>query len=482
MKNRSLKLNTVLNVVKQLCSVLFPLITIPYVTRTLQATNYGKVNFSSSIISYFVLFAAFGINNYSIREGGQIRNRKEEFTKFASEVFSINCWTTFMSYIGLIGLLIFSVKIREYSLLIIIQSLSIILSTLGANWVNTIYEDYLFITIRYIVMQVISFVCLFVFVHKPEDYVVYTIIHVIATAGGNLFNIPYIRRYVKLKFTFNANFRKHMIPLLLLFFNEVAFAIYVNSDITILGILKTEQDVGIYSLAVKIYTVVKTILNSIITVSMPRLAAYLGEKRLVDYRKLCKKVFTSTLTLLLPAIIGMTMLAPNILYIVSGEEYVAGSISFRVLSVSLLFAVAVAFYGNCVLIPNRREKVCLIAACISAILNISLNFIIIPLISYNGAAITTLISEALTAFIYVVYSRKYLERVIEPRDALSIFIGSVSVGITCFIVEKSILSVYGSVVIAILLSVLVFFATQIILKNSIVVKCLESIFKKKICK
>ena len=215
---------------------------------------------------------------------------------------------------------------------------------------------------------------------------------------------------------------------------------------------------------------------------MPRLAAYLGEKRLVDYRKLCKKVFTSTLTLLLPAIIGMTMLAPNILYIVSGEEYVAGSISFRVLSVSLLFAVAVAFYGNCVLIPNRKEKVCLIAACISAILNISLNFIIIPLISYNGAAITTLISEALTAFIYVVYSRKYLERVIEPRDALSIFIGSVSVGITCFIVEKSILSVYGSVVIAILLSVLVFFATQIILKNSIVVKCLESIFKKKICK
>ncbi|WP_455058328.1 oligosaccharide flippase family protein, partial [Jutongia sp.] len=73
MKNRSLKLNTILNIVKQLCSVLFPLITIPYVTRILQATNYGKVNFSSSIISYFVLFAAFGINNYAIREGGQIR-------------------------------------------------------------------------------------------------------------------------------------------------------------------------------------------------------------------------------------------------------------------------------------------------------------------------------------------------------------------------------------------------------------------------
>lgn len=70
MKTKSLKINTVLNVIKQLCSVLFPLITIPYVTRILQATNYGKVNFGSSIVSYFTLIAAFGITNYSIREGG----------------------------------------------------------------------------------------------------------------------------------------------------------------------------------------------------------------------------------------------------------------------------------------------------------------------------------------------------------------------------------------------------------------------------
>ena len=331
-------------------------------------------------------------------------------------------------------------------------------------------------------MQVVSFVGLFVFVHKPEDYVLYTIIHVMATAGGNLFNIPYIRKYVKLKFALNINYRKHMIPLLLLFFNEGAFAIYVNSDITILGILKTEHDVGVYSLAVKIYTVVKTILNSTITVSMPRLAAYLGENRLVEYRNLCKKVFTATLTLLLPAIMGMIMLAPDILYIVSGKEYVAGSISFRILSISLLFAVAVAFYGNCVLIPNRMEKICLIAACISAILNISVNLIIIPLISYNGAAITTLISEALTAIIYIAYSRRYLEGVIERREAWAIFIGSISVGVTCFIVKKGVSCIYGSVVIAVLLSVLFFFATQIIFKNSIVMKSLESVFKKKICK
>lgn len=172
MKTKSLKINTVLNVIKQLCSVLFPLITIPYVTRILQATNYGKVNFGSSIVSYFTLIAAFGITNYSIREGGQIRNDKEKFAKFANEIFTINLLSTCIAYSGLILVLFISPKIRSYSILILIQSITIILSTLGANWINTIFEDYLFITLRYIVMQVVSLVLLFLFVHTPDDYII----------------------------------------------------------------------------------------------------------------------------------------------------------------------------------------------------------------------------------------------------------------------------------------------------------------------
>lgn len=216
MKTKSLKINTVLNVIKQLCSVLFPLITIPYVTRILQATNYGKVNFGSSIVSYFTLIAAFGITNYSIREGGQIRNDKEKFAKFANEIFTINLLSTCIAYSGLILVLFISPKIRSYSILILIQSITIILSTLGANWINTIFEDYLFITLRYIVMQVVSLVLLFLFVHTPDDYIIYAVINIIATAGGNLLNIPYIRKYVRLKLTFR-DLKKHLVPLVLLF-------------------------------------------------------------------------------------------------------------------------------------------------------------------------------------------------------------------------------------------------------------------------
>lgn len=481
MKAKSLKVNTILNVIKQLCSVLFPLITIPYITRVLQATNYGKVSFSSSIVSYFTLIAAFGITNYSIREGGQIRNNKYKFEKFANEIFTINLISTIFAYFCLILLLFFSSKIRSYSLLIIIQSLSIILSTLGANWINTIYEDYLFITVRYIVIQFISLLLLFVFVHSPDDYIIYAIINVTATAGGNLLNIPYIRRYTKLKITFR-NLKKHLYPLFLLFFNEVAFTIYVNSDITILGFMCSDKQVGVYSLCVKIYTVVKTIINSIVVVSMPRMAALVGDKNILGYKRLCKKVYMSTLTILIPAVIGMILLSDKLLSVVGGSEFIVGNFAFSILSMALLFSVGVAFYGNCILIINRLERVCLKAACISAILNIVLNFILIPIIGYNGAALTTLLSEALTAIIYMINSKNLINHILDKKDFCKIIIGSLSIIIICTFFKSLNINDVSTIILSIVFSCITYFSVEILLKNEMVINTLKSFIKSKFTK
>lgn len=54
---KSIKINAVLNIIKQCCAIIFPLITFPYVSRTLGVEAYGKVNFSSSIVSYISLLA-----------------------------------------------------------------------------------------------------------------------------------------------------------------------------------------------------------------------------------------------------------------------------------------------------------------------------------------------------------------------------------------------------------------------------------------
>ena len=79
----------VINGIKTLMSVLFPLITFPYASRILGARGIGKVDYAYSIISYFSLVAALGINTYAVREGSKLKNNKEEFEKFAKEMLKI---------------------------------------------------------------------------------------------------------------------------------------------------------------------------------------------------------------------------------------------------------------------------------------------------------------------------------------------------------------------------------------------------------
>lgn len=107
MKKKSVGVNAVLNIIKQCCAIIFPLITFPYISRVLQVENYGKVNFSGSIIGYFYLFAALGIANYAVREGARIRNDKDKIQTFASEVFTINFISTIISYALLFMAIIF---------------------------------------------------------------------------------------------------------------------------------------------------------------------------------------------------------------------------------------------------------------------------------------------------------------------------------------------------------------------------------------
>ena len=99
MSNKSITKNAILNGFKTLLSILFPLITYPYVARILHSTNLGKVNFAQSIVSYFSLIAALGVNTYAVREGAKIKESRKEFEQFSNEIFTTNMFSTIIAYL-----------------------------------------------------------------------------------------------------------------------------------------------------------------------------------------------------------------------------------------------------------------------------------------------------------------------------------------------------------------------------------------------
>lgn len=465
---KSLTKNAILNTIKQIFQIIFPFITIPYITRILTPENYGMVTFSSSCVNYFSLIAALGISTYGVREGAIIRDNREKLSNLASELLSLNLISTIVSYLLLVISVSLIPKFQDYSSLIYLQSITIFCMTIGMDWINTIEEDYLYITIRYIVFQLISLILLFTLVRDKNDYLIYACIYTFASGGANIFNMLYIRKYVDITLRFKTDWKKHIVPVLVLFGNALAITIYVNSDITMLGLFKSDKAVGIYGLTSKIYIIIKQVLNAIVVVTIPRLVFYLGSQRIEEFRSLSGKIFSAMLTLVVPSIIGLCFFSEEIVIIVGGKQYAEGSTVLVILSLAVLFSLIASFFTNCILIPYKFEKDVLYGTIFAAIINIFLNIFLIPLWSYIGASITTLIAELFMAL----YSYTLIKKKKIMFDYYNVHVavmrGSIYVIVVCFIFKRYMDNKFFALVISIFTSSFIYIVVQIKLKNKII--------------
>nr|WP_308626176.1 flippase [uncultured Eisenbergiella sp.] len=461
---KSIKKNAVLNTIQTLMKIIFPLITFPYVSRILGVNELGKYNYSNSIAGYYVLCASLGIATYAVREGAQIRDDKKKIENFAKNIFSINIYSTILATI-ILGLCLFFIRnLNPYRSIIIILSIQAIFETLGRNWLYSIYENYLYITLRSILFQFISMILMFLFVKDRSDVMVYAGITAFSVIGNNLVNIVAGQKICKTKFTFFPEL-KCLIPIILIFSTSLSIIIYSNSDITILGIFGTDYNVGLYSVSVKIYCIVKQLIAAILTVSIPRFSYLIGKNLIYDYNTLFKKIFNILILILLPISVGLFMLSKECIYLLSGSDYIKASISLKILSVAMIFNLVAYMFGYCVLIPYKSEMVFFVSTLISAFINIVLNLFFIPFYMENAAAATTLIAELMNTIICFISAKKYVHFKGVFRNLVCGLIGCMWIIICCFLVSKTFKNIISRTVISVILSGIGYIVLQLIINT-----------------
>lgn len=478
MKNRSLSINAMLNAFKSALSIIFPLITYPYAFRILHASGIGKVNYSSSIVSYFSLIAALGISTYAVREGAKLRNSERELEDFCNQMFSLNMITTAVSYIILIPIVFLSDSLEPYRFLIILLSTTIAFSTFGIEWVNTIFEDFLFITLRSIVINIVSLVLLFILVKNENDYISYALLTVITSCCICLSNWFYCKKYVHIRFTKNIKLKKHIKPILTFFVNNIATSIYVNADTTMLGFLIGDSAVGLYTLAVKIYNVIKSMLAALYTVAVPRIAYYVGQNDKKNIKRIFTSLFSNLTIILLPATVGLISISKEIVLVMGGKEYVEATVTLQILAIALIGAIFGGAITYCLNIPLGREKITAKATIFSAVINIVLNFFAIPFFSQNGAALTTAVSEFFVAIYCIVKFpdiKLYLDVDIWKQSIKCSLVGCVTIVVIAFLVSWIVGSLILKVLIIILSSIFAYSIELVFLRNPLALSVLDKL-------
>lgn len=478
MSNTTTNKNTIYNTIKSAFSIIYPLVTFPYVSRVLMAENIGKINFGSSIVSYFSLLASLGITTYAVRECSTVKTDRKKLEKTASEIYSINILSTLLSYVVLVILLLVAQPLNNYRELICIQSTAILFATIGADWINTTMEDFRYISIRTVGMQILSIVLMFIFVRNADDYIKYAIISVLASSGANVINIFYRKKYVRLHFVFKMNVRCHLKSIILLFSLMIAQIIYTSSDKTIIGLCRGDIEVGLYSTSVSIYNIVNTMVASIAWVVMPQLSSAFAKKDYKEVNDKLKYALNFILVLGLPCFAGIEVISDQLIVTIAGESFVEAATSLRILGFALLCSFIGGWVGNMIMIPSGKEKICLISSIISAIVNIVLNLIFIPFWGLNIAAVTTVIAELIGVIIIVPHIDNNIRIESLKNMIISPLVGALGIFITGIVVKKIFIVPAIVSLMTIVLSVVLYVGILLLFKNEFFLGFVKPVIRK----
>lgn len=386
-------LNFVMNAILTMSQFLFPLITFPYISRILLPTGTGKVSFATSVVSYFALFAQLGIPTYGIRACAKVRDDRKALERTVQELFLINLIMSILAYIVLFLAITFVPRMRQEKALFLIVGLTILFNAIGMEWLYKALEQYTYITVRSIIFKLIAVVAMFVLVHEQKDYVIYGGISILAASASNVFNFFHAHKYVSIKPVGSYNFRQHLKPIVIFFAMSCAATIYTNLDTVMLGFMTSDAEVGYYNAAVKIKSILVSVVTSLGVVLLPRASYYVECKLMDKFCRITHVALNFVILISVPLTVYFILFAKEGIFFLSGAEYEASIVPMQIIMPTLLFIGLTNIMGIQTLIPLGKEKVVLYSEIAGAVADLLLNVALIPSMASAGAAIGTVVAE-----------------------------------------------------------------------------------------
>lgn len=407
-KQKSVTLNYLMNCILTASSMIFPLLSYPYVSKILQPEGMGKVAFANSFIAYFALIAMLGIPTYGIRACAKVRDDKKALSKVVWQLLSVNLIMTIAVYI-LFGICLFTVpRISSEKALFAWMSLSILFQMLGVEWLFKALEEYSYITVRSVLFKAAALVLMFLCIHEKEDYVIYGVLTLAAAMGSNLCNLFYMRRFIspmgQEDFTagiyafYKDAIKIHIKPICVFFAMAAASTIYTNLDVVMLNFMQGDVQTGYYSCAVKIKGVLVSFVTALGAVLLPRMSYYAEKKNDREFRRLIQKAFLFVAATSIPLCIFFIFFAKGSILILSGEAFLPAEFPMQIIMPTLVFIGFSNLIGIQILVPLGMEKQVLYSEIVGALVDVCLNLWLIPSMGAAGAAIGTLAAEAVVLF------------------------------------------------------------------------------------
>ena len=403
-EKRVLTENFIALTLTQIISYVIPLISLPYLSRTLGAEKFGLVFWAQAMVQYFMIFTEFGFNISAVRDISVNRDNKEKISQIFSSIIAIKFVFIGICFVILSILLTFIPKFNQEWLLFYLTFFMVIGNAIYPIWFFQGIEHMKYITFLNIMAKGLFLILIFIFIKQPSDYILVAILNSLGfmTAGVIGIWLAYKRfglrivkpkiEEIKYQIKYSSEF----------FLSRFAVTSYSNTNTFIIGLLCSPIMVAYYGAAEKIFQAMNGLSAPIGQVLYPFMAK---QKNINKF----KKIFYPSLIFLACMSIFMFLSAKYFILIFYGSELITAYKVLRIFCVTILCSFTTGLIGYPLLAALGYSKEANFSVIYASIIHISGLFILFLLDKINiyTVAWMTMISEFICVSYRIYGIKKY---------------------------------------------------------------------------
>lgn len=396
--------NYLYNLSYQVLNIILPIITVPYVTRVFTSDDLGNYGFYNSILSYFTLFSMLGISIYGTKKIAESIDVSKTFWN----IYIIQVMASLLALIVYFVTLVSIPGMNGYIPLIL--SIGLFAKLIDISWLFSGKEDFKKITLRNAVVKLSGVISIFTFIKSEEQLYLYVFFLVAFDFLGQLVMWLPARKFLRRPCFNLEEIKGNLKPTITLFLPQVAISLYVVLDRTLLGVLGSYSDVGIYDQGQKLTSILLTVVSSLGTVMLPRVANLLSQNKEREAENMVKFSFILYNLIIFPMIFGLIAINDIFVDFFLGKNFVDVKYVLYIIVFNIMFIGWTNILGYQVLVVRDKNKEFMLSTTLPAVVSVLINLALIPALGYVGASITSVVVEFLVFVIQWYYSRNIISK------------------------------------------------------------------------
>lgn len=377
-----------------------------YSARILGAEDWGVFSYALSLAAFFTVFTDFGLSTVITRESSKDTSVQEKYFATSLAIKVVMTVISIGLFLALAPLIVKQQAVMAMLpiiiLLVSLDGMRDFTASLSRAWERMEVEALIQIATN-VAIVIGGFIALWYYRSAYSLSVGY-----VAGVGiGMLVAFYPFRRYFKhVTKTFDSSLIKSILyaswPIGML---SLMTATMLNTDTIMIGWFRDMTDVGYYSAGQRIAQIIFMVPALLTTALFPSFAKLASDTE--RFKKAIEKSLVTLLMIAIPMAIGGALLAKDIMYLVYGDQYLAGSLSFAIMCLTIISGFMAPVLGNAIFALNKEKKLfTYIILGISG--NLLFNLLLIPRFGIAGSALSTLINQTI---ITIYLSRKLKKEV-----------------------------------------------------------------------